>query len=48
MQLVRLPPDRYEETVGVLCHAFPDYPVMRYVSGAAGARYDDCLRSRAV
>jgi hypothetical protein len=37
-------PDRLDEIVDVLCDAFHDYPVMRYLVGAAHADYDVRLR----
>jgi len=36
--------DRFDATVTVFCDAFRDYPVMRYVIGAAGHYYDPRLR----
>jgi len=45
MKLVRLPEDRCEEAVDVFADAFRDYPVMRYIVGDVGARYDAYLRS---
>jgi len=39
-----LPPDRAEDAVTVLCDAFHDYPVMRYVIGDAAGDYDAHLR----
>jgi len=44
MTLIRLSPDRFEDTVSAFCEAFYDYPVMRYVIGEAGSRYDGLLR----
>jgi GNAT superfamily N-acetyltransferase len=39
-----LSPSRADDAVGVLCDAFRDYPVMRYILGAAGD-YDQRLRT---
>ena len=38
--LVRVTADRVEEAVAVLCDAFHDYPVMRYILGYADPDYD--------
>ncbi len=43
--LIRMAPERIEETVAVLCDAFHDYPVMTHVIGDAGAEYDRRLRA---
>ena len=40
-----LAPDRLSEAVDVLSDAFHDYPVMRYVIGAAGDAYTSRLRT---
>ena len=40
-----LAPDRIDEAVDVLSDAFFDYPVMRYVIGAAGSAYAARLRT---
>ena len=39
-----LAPDRADDVVAVLCDAFHDYPVMRYVIGDAADDYDVRLR----
>ena len=39
-----LAPDRADDAVAVLCDAFHDYPVMRYVIGDAADDYDVRLR----
>ena len=39
----RLPSDRVSEAVHVLCDAFHDYPVMRYILGPRSEDYDRCL-----
>lgn len=39
-----LPPDRADDAVAVLCDAFHDYPVMRYVIGDVADEYDLRLR----
>lgn len=39
-RLIELPHARAGEAVDVLCAAFHDYPVMRYVIGEAGGDYD--------
>lgn len=44
MKLTRLRNDRFDDTVTAFCDAFYDYPVMRYVIGDVGARYDELLR----
>lgn len=44
MRLVQLGRERFDAAVAALCDAFRDYPVMRYVIGDAGARYDEHLR----
>ncbi|HET9950309.1 MAG TPA: GNAT family N-acetyltransferase [Candidatus Eisenbacteria bacterium] len=41
--IVRLSGERAPEAVRVLCDAFGNYPVMRYMIGAPGARYADFL-----
>ena len=43
MKLTTLQPDRLEEATVVLCDAFQDYPVMRYVLGWPSAAYDQQL-----
>ncbi len=40
MTLTTLQPDRLEEATAVLCEAFHDYPVMRYVLGWPSGEYD--------
>ncbi len=45
MEIRRLPPDRADEAVDVLCDAFVDYPVMRFVIGEAGNAYAQHLRT---
>lgn len=40
-----LPAERSEEAVAVLCDSFSDYPVMRYVIGAAADEYDGRLKT---
>jgi ribosomal protein S18 acetylase RimI-like enzyme len=35
-EVARLPSSRADDAVAVLCDAFPDYPVMRYVLGREG------------
>ena len=42
-RLLRVPRDRAQEVVSVLCEAFHDYPVMRYFLGDLGPRYDGYL-----
>ncbi len=42
-ELVRLTQADADEAVAALCAAFADYPVMRYVLGDAGERYDERL-----
>jgi GNAT superfamily N-acetyltransferase len=44
MSVQIVPTDRLDEIVDVLCDAFHDYPVMRYLVGAAHADYDARLR----
>lgn len=44
MVVQRLSAERFDETVGVFCSAFYDYPVMRYVIGDAGGQYAAMLR----
>jgi GNAT superfamily N-acetyltransferase len=44
MQVTRLPAAQTEDAVTVLCDAFRDYPVMRYVLGSSGD-YDRRLRT---
>ena len=45
MSLVQIiSPDRLDEIVDVLCDAFHDYPVMRYLVGAGHGDYDDRLQ----
>lgn len=43
MKLVRLTPDRFDDTVAAFGDAFRDYPVMRYVVGDVDDRYDELL-----
>ncbi len=43
MRLVTLQADRIEEAAAVLCDAFYDYPVMRYVLGWPSGAYDHHL-----
>lgn len=38
-EVIRLPPERFDEAVEALCDAFRDYPVMRYVLKDAGDDY---------
>jgi len=38
-EVLRLPPERFDEVVEALCDAFRDYPVMRYVLKDAGDHY---------
>jgi ribosomal protein S18 acetylase RimI-like enzyme len=40
-----LPPERAQDVVTVLCDAFHDYPVMRYVLGPSNPVYDERLRT---
>jgi GNAT superfamily N-acetyltransferase len=42
-RIVRARPEQTPEVVAVLCESFHDYPVMRYLLGDLGARYDDYL-----
>jgi ribosomal protein S18 acetylase RimI-like enzyme len=44
MTAVTLTPDRLDEATAVLCEAFRDYPVMRYVLGWPTDDYDARLR----
>ena len=44
MKLVTVPRVRLDEAVSVLCDAFGDYPVMRYVLGWPHDRYEAHLR----
>ena len=44
MSLVACGRDRKADALDVLCDAFHDYPVMRYVLADAGAAYDSQLR----
>jgi GNAT superfamily N-acetyltransferase len=44
MSVVHVPPSRITDAVGVLCDAFSDYPVMRFVLGPE-ADYDLRLRT---
>jgi ribosomal protein S18 acetylase RimI-like enzyme len=41
----RLPADRAQEAVEVLCESFHDYPVFEYVIGEAGDEYDRRLHA---
>lgn len=41
----RLPAGQVSQAVDVLCNAFHDYPVMRYVIGPVGGDYDRRLRT---
>ena len=41
--VVRVPREREPEVLATLCEAFHDYPVMRYLLGDLGARYDAFL-----
>ncbi len=43
MKITTLQPDRLEEATVVLCDAFHDYPVMRYVLGWPSGAYDHQL-----
>lgn len=43
MRLTRLPPERIDEAVDVLCESFAEYPTMRYILGSEGA-YEQRLR----
>jgi GNAT superfamily N-acetyltransferase len=43
--IIRVPPERINEVVEVLCDSFHDYPVMRYALEDAGADYDHQLRA---
>jgi ribosomal protein S18 acetylase RimI-like enzyme len=45
MWVTPLDPSRFDEAVEVLCDAFADYPVMRFVIGEAGAAYPSHLRA---
>lgn len=45
MKLVRQAADRFETVVAAFCDAFHDYPVMRYVIGDVGDRYEQRLRA---
>jgi len=45
MEVKKLPPDRADEAVDVLCEAFVDYPVMRFIIGQAGNAYAQHLRT---
>lgn len=45
MEIVTLNRERTGEAVDVLCDAFADYPVMRFVIGPAGAAYQARLRA---
>jgi len=40
MSVQIISPDRLDEIVDVLCDAFHDYPVMRYLVGPGHADYD--------
>ncbi|HSH75794.1 MAG TPA: GNAT family N-acetyltransferase [Longimicrobiales bacterium] len=42
--MLHLGAERAPDVVDVLCEAFFDYPVMRYVLGPAGTSYDERLR----
>lgn len=42
-RVVRVPASRTAEAVGVLCEAFRDYPVMRYVLAPVVGDYDESL-----
>ena len=43
-EIKRLPTERVNEAVDVLCEAFVDYPVMRFVIGQTGNAYAQRLR----
>lgn len=45
MHIERLTSDHLEEAVEVLCDAFFDYPVMRYIIAATGADYSRRLKN---
>jgi len=45
MQIVTIAPSQIDQAVDVLCDAFHDYPVMRFVIGEAGETYDHRLRA---
>jgi len=45
LRVEALAADRLDEAVDVLCEAFFDYPVMRYVVGATGPEYARHLKS---
>jgi len=45
MDVKHLPPGRVNEAVDVLCEAFVDYPVMRFVIGRGGSAYVPLLRT---
>ena len=42
--LERLSPDRFDDIVAVMCDAFRDYPVMRFIVGEGHGDYDNRLR----
>ena len=42
--LERLSPDRFDDIVAVMCDAFRDYPVMRFIVGEVHGDYDNRLR----
>jgi ribosomal protein S18 acetylase RimI-like enzyme len=44
LRVATIGPTRLDEAVAVLCDAFHDYPVMRYVLGSEG-QYDERLRA---
>lgn len=43
--VIRLSEARASEAVAVLCDAFHDYPVMRYILGAGGRDYERHLQT---
>jgi GNAT superfamily N-acetyltransferase len=45
MEVKKLPPGRVNEAIDVLCEAFVDYPVMRFVIGRGGNAYAQQLRA---
>ncbi len=42
--LERLSADRFDDVVAVMCDAFRDYPVMRFIVGEVHGDYDNRLR----
>jgi len=44
MKVLRMTPDRYDDAVDVFCDSFRDYPLMRYIIGEVGDRYEQHLR----